>query len=1048
MQHGSVASSRCGVDKSTCRHGIDVSGRRSAWMALATNTDAAGSGFSSPLASTASSQMAREHYYRAALREVFGNLDPLPSKIFRIPFLGVEPAVLPEEATVLLSQPSIAVSAAHDRIICVLAQLHSLRYCPQVPNLALILLGYLSESETFSAMEHLLRHNREQPMLLLSKRDETAFIKTFRTLVKSYYPQLSAHLEALGAPVRAIYSSWFRGFFTGWLPIEDCHRVIDAYLYEGPKVLIRYGLALLKIAKRRLKATFHGGDIDRVFRRWVARAVVRRTVAAGGPALLNIPPHLAAELSSPASADPLLPDEYSFTLLSDTAFGGISGLSRATITKLMDKYLAAASSTAAAAAPAASPAVGASSAAHSSGGAAAAASAAGVSDSKTGPRLGSPEGAVTVTHQNSLVSGAGAAVAGAAASARAESPGETSTETGVVYDRLGLEPGEDPAASVLLGTWYNPKVVGIGTRLMSADFSPCEAPALLQRMRASQGRLRRDMYTPAPASGASTTGAGSLSSPPAGGAEVHGMGALGSPTATGSSRGTGVAAEDTQGRGHRDHGHGAGGGGASGRRGSGTETGTIGRTAGWLSALRGSLGLSNDSTHALADQRLQAAQAGTSHSPPAEGDAAFAMHQLHTAGGPTLQAVAFSVASSPHLASLCTLLPPSVATLNWTCLYSTDVHGWSLDTLYSLAAGFAPVMVVLQAQVRPPGGSGHSAGAGAAAPGGSGSSGSGGGAAADATSAHGSAVDGLSLLGSTASRLATAVSSKRPVFGFYASRGLRQRGTAGAAAASSSGSSGASYGGRADFLFQIYPELNVFPVSNAEVESTPLPTTARGGGLGSPAGSTGRPASVVSATSDAAGAAAQPSYGMGLTALDLAGTGHRTTLHRDHFLSCLPEHLCVGGVAGRAGSHALRLSRDLGTAVGSQTFLSDMSVPLTAEGVHGVEGGHAAAARHTGIGGRSGPGVASAGTGAGSAGEDVQMDVLALEVYAFIDRAGHFQEAASTAADAAGAKALSHAKRLYLQRLEKFWAPPEDTPGSTARISGATSAPASDDRVP
>jgi hypothetical protein len=638
-----------------------------------------------------------------------------------------------------------------------------------------------------------------------------------------------------------------------------------------------------------------------------------------------------------------------------------------------------------------------------------------------------------VTHQNSLVSGAGAAAAGAAASARAENPGETTMETGVVYDRLGLEPGEDPAASVLLGAWYNPKVVGIGTRLMSADFSPCEAPALLQRMRASQGRLRRDMYDPAPATGASTTGAGSLSSPSAGGAGAHGMGALGSPTATGSSVGGGVAAD-------------GGGGGASGRRGSGTETGTIGRTAGWLSALRGSLGLAHEPAHPQPDQRLQAAQAGTSHSPPAEGDAAFAMHQLHTAGGPTLQAVAFSVASSPHLASLCTLLPPSVATLNWTCLYSTDAHGWSLDTLYSLAAGLAPVMVVLQTQVRAPGGSGHPAGAGAAPAGGSSGGGSGGGAAADATSAHGSAIDSLSLLGSTASRLATAVSSKRPVFGFYASRGLRQRGTAGAAAASSSGSSGASYGGRADFLFQIYPELNVFPVSNAEVESTPLPTTARGGGIGSPAGSTGRSASVVSTTSDAAGAAAQPSYGMGVTALDLAGTGHRTTLHRDHFLSCLPEHLCVGGVAGRAGSHALRLSRDLGTAVGSQAFLSDMSVPLTAEGASGADGGHAAAASH--IGSRSGPAgtgsVATGGsTGAGGAGEEVQMDVLALEVYAFIDRAGHFQEAASAAADAAGAKALSHAKRLYLQRLEKFWAPPEDAPGATARMGGATSAPAS-----
>ena len=52
----------------------------------------------------------------------------------------------------LLTQPSIAESAAHDRVISTLAQLHGLRYCPQVPNLALIMLSYLSEAEVFTAM--------------------------------------------------------------------------------------------------------------------------------------------------------------------------------------------------------------------------------------------------------------------------------------------------------------------------------------------------------------------------------------------------------------------------------------------------------------------------------------------------------------------------------------------------------------------------------------------------------------------------------------------------------------------------------------------------------------------------------------------------------------------------------------------------------------------------------------------------------------------------------------------------------------------------------
>ena len=54
--------------------------------------------------------------------------------------------------------------------------------------------------------------------------------------MKSYFPQLSAHVERLGAPVRHIFTLWFRNFFVGYLPPPDVARVVDTYLFEGPKV--------------------------------------------------------------------------------------------------------------------------------------------------------------------------------------------------------------------------------------------------------------------------------------------------------------------------------------------------------------------------------------------------------------------------------------------------------------------------------------------------------------------------------------------------------------------------------------------------------------------------------------------------------------------------------------------------------------------------------------------------------------------------------------------------------------------------------------------
>ena len=98
---------------------------------------------------------------------------------WQVPFLGVEPMALPPSATELMHQPSISLSAAHDRVVCVLAQLYGLRYCPMLSNLGLLLLRHLSESLTFSVLETLLKDNREE-WFQKTWEDEVAFVNTFQ----------------------------------------------------------------------------------------------------------------------------------------------------------------------------------------------------------------------------------------------------------------------------------------------------------------------------------------------------------------------------------------------------------------------------------------------------------------------------------------------------------------------------------------------------------------------------------------------------------------------------------------------------------------------------------------------------------------------------------------------------------------------------------------------------------------------------------------------------------------------------------------------------
>lgn len=167
---------------------------------------------------------ATNNLYGRACAAVFGVLTPRPARLFRIPFLGVEPAVLPEEAIPLLVQPSVSVSSAHDRVVAALAQACApLTYAPQVPALSLILLQQLrwTEARTFAVVLALTRRAQISlaailrgggaadgggelggadavPTLALSREVEVAFVKTFRTILKGVAAPLSAHLECVG----------------------------------------------------------------------------------------------------------------------------------------------------------------------------------------------------------------------------------------------------------------------------------------------------------------------------------------------------------------------------------------------------------------------------------------------------------------------------------------------------------------------------------------------------------------------------------------------------------------------------------------------------------------------------------------------------------------------------------------------------------------------------------------------------------------------------------------------------------------------------------
>ncbi len=77
-------------------------------------------------------------------------------------------------------------------------------------------------------------------------------------MLESRHPKLATHLESLGGGTFSFYGSWFRSFFVGWITSEDTFNIVDCYLSEGPKVLIRFGIAFLKLCSKELMKAMSG----------------------------------------------------------------------------------------------------------------------------------------------------------------------------------------------------------------------------------------------------------------------------------------------------------------------------------------------------------------------------------------------------------------------------------------------------------------------------------------------------------------------------------------------------------------------------------------------------------------------------------------------------------------------------------------------------------------------------------------------------------------------------------------------------------------------
>ncbi|KAM6937516.1 TBC1 domain family member 2B [Xenentodon cancila] len=119
-------------------------------------------------------------------------------------------------------------------------------YCQGLNRLAAIALLYLDEEDAFwtliAIVEVFMPRDYYTKTLLGSQVDQ----RVFKDLMNEKLPRLHAHFEQYKVDFSLITFNWFLVVFVDSVVSDILFKIWDAFLFEGPKIIFRFALALFK----------------------------------------------------------------------------------------------------------------------------------------------------------------------------------------------------------------------------------------------------------------------------------------------------------------------------------------------------------------------------------------------------------------------------------------------------------------------------------------------------------------------------------------------------------------------------------------------------------------------------------------------------------------------------------------------------------------------------------------------------------------------------------------------------------------------------------
>ncbi|KNC46923.1 uncharacterized protein AMSG_03354 [Thecamonas trahens ATCC 50062] len=140
-----------------------------------------------------------------------------------------------------------AAREANTVLVVLATENPDLNYVPALPRLVRLLTLFLAPASNYAVATAMIEASRSRGWYFpLSRRALALFVETFVSLAKSKAKKATKALAKVGLSLADVATPWLSSLFLGFLPTYAVLAILDAYMYEGSKILYRVGLSLLK----------------------------------------------------------------------------------------------------------------------------------------------------------------------------------------------------------------------------------------------------------------------------------------------------------------------------------------------------------------------------------------------------------------------------------------------------------------------------------------------------------------------------------------------------------------------------------------------------------------------------------------------------------------------------------------------------------------------------------------------------------------------------------------------------------------------------------